>query len=189
MTPRSTCSIAAEHVVEPRWHTRSGSADGTCRSGSFVPEPSRSITQLRRGPLVAHRRGMIKTLLSASAIVFTLCGPALAQPVMVKPVPAPIVTAVPVKLELTVKAGNDTRTHQLVIPEDSCGTVQEKAVDHEDTIRVCSIIRPTGMKLEVDWAVRTGPNEYRSSWGAFVTRGTTLDVGRSGGVRFTLAIK
>ncbi|MDB4962114.1 MAG: hypothetical protein JWP01_2113 [Myxococcales bacterium] len=132
---------------------------------------------------------MIKTLLSASAIVFTLCAPALAQPVAPKPAPAVIVTAVPVKLELTVKVGAETRTHQLVIPEDSCGTVQDKAAAYEDTIRVCTILRPTGMKLEVDWSVRTGPNEYRTSWGAYVTRGTTLDVGRTGAARFTLAIK
>jgi hypothetical protein len=152
--------------------------------------PSYRITQLRRGSLVAHAASMIKTLPSASAIVFTLCAPALAQPAVApKPAPAPLVSAVPIKLDLTVKVGNDTRTHQLVIPEDSCGTVQDKATDHEDTIRVCSIIRPTGMKLEVDWSVRTGSSEYRTNWGAFVTRGTTLEVGRAGGVRFTAVIK
>jgi hypothetical protein len=127
---------------------------------------------------------MIKTLFSASAIVLTLGAPALAQPA-----PAPIVAAKPLELQLTVKAGTSTRTHQLVISEDSCGRVQEKTRDFEDEIHVCSIVKRDGARLEANWKVREKMTEYHVSWTSVVARGGTVEVGRQGDVRFTLAVK
>lgn len=129
---------------------------------------------------------MIKTLFSASAIVLTLCAPALAQPT---PAPAPIVAAKPLELQLTVKAGTATRTHQLVISEDTCGTVQEKTRDFEDEIRVCSVVKRDGVRLEASWKVREKLTEYHVSWTSAVARGGSVEVGHQGGVRFTLAMK
>ena len=126
----------------------------------------------------------MKTLLSSTALVLTLCAPALAQPV-----PAPVVTAPPMKLELTVKVGTATRTHQLVISEDSCGRVQEKTRDFEDEIQVCSVVKREGPRLEASWKVRAKMTEYMVSWTAAVARGGTVETGSADGARFTLAMK
>jgi len=132
---------------------------------------------------------MIKTLVSASALVFTLCAPALAQPAPKPGGPAPIVAEPPMKLELTVKVGTETRTHQLVVSADSCGHVQAKARDFEDDIRVCSVTRRDGAVLEASWKVRAKMNEYLVTWTAAVARGGIVETGSLDGARFTLAVK
>ena len=133
---------------------------------------------------------MIKTLLSASAMVFTLCAPALAQPVPAPgPVaPAPVVAKPPMKIELTVKVGTETRVHQIVVSEDSCGHVQANARTYEDDIRVCSVMNHNGSRLEATWRVRAKMTEYKMSWTAAVARGGTVDTTSADGARFTLAM-
>lgn len=123
---------------------------------------------------------MIKTLLSASAIVFTLCAPALAQPVPAAP---------PMNLELTVRIGTETRVHKLVISEDSCGHVQAKARDFEDDIRVCSVIKRGAPQLDASWKVRDKLTEFQVSYSAVVARGGTVEASSAGGARFTIAMK
>lgn len=130
---------------------------------------------------------MIKTLLSASAIVFTLCAPALAQPVPAPPAPA--VAGPPMKIDLTVKVGTATCVHQIVISDDSCGHVQAKTRDYEDDIRVCSVIKRDGSRLEASWKVRSKLTEYTMSWTAAVAPGGTVDTTSADGARFTLAMK
>ncbi len=125
---------------------------------------------------------MIKTLLSASAIVFTLCAPALAQP-------APVVASPPMKIDLTVKVGTETRVHSIVVSDDSCGHVQAKTRDYEDDIRVCSVLKRDGARLDVSWRVRAKQTEYTMSWMAAVARGGTVDTTSADGARFTLAMK
>ena len=124
---------------------------------------------------------MIKTLLAASAIVFTLCAPALAQAI--------VVASAPMKIELTVKVGTETRVHQIVVSDDSCGHVQVKTKDYEDDIRVCSIMKRDGARLEASWKVRAKLTEYNMSWTAAVARGGTVDTTSADGARFTLAMK
>ncbi len=127
---------------------------------------------------------MIKTLATASALVFILCAPALAQPTP----PAPVAVA-PMKLELTVKVGAETRVHQVVISDDSCGSVQAKARDFEDEIRVCSVNKSSGPRLEASWKIRTKLTEYNVSWTAAVARGGTVEASSADGAKFTLAMK
>ena len=125
---------------------------------------------------------MIKTLLSSSAIVLTLCAPALAQP-------APVVASPPMKIDLTVKVGSETRVHQIVVSDDSCGHVQAKTRDYEDDIHVCSVMKRDGARLEASWKVRAKLTEYNISWTAAVARGGTIETTSADGARFTLAMK
>lgn len=134
----------------------------------------------------------MKTLLSSTALVLTLCAPALAQPAppaKPAPAPAPVVSAPPMKLELTVKVGTETRIHQLVISDDSCGHVQAKARDYEDDIHVCSFLRRDGSRIEASWKVRAKLTEYQISWTAAVAPGGKVETGTIDGARFTLAMK
>ncbi|MBA3455565.1 MAG: hypothetical protein H0T42_20900 [Deltaproteobacteria bacterium] len=126
----------------------------------------------------------MKTLLSASAIVFGLGVPALAQPA-----PAPNGSAPPMKIDLTVKVGTETRVHQIVVSDDSCGSVHAKARDFEDEIRVCSNMKRDGLRLEASWKVRAKTAEYHVSWTAAVARGGTVETSSADGARFTLAVK
>lgn len=132
---------------------------------------------------------MIKSLLSASSIVFTLCAPALAQPAPAPTTaPAPVASP-PMNIDLTVRVGTETRTHRIVISEDSCGHVQAKARDFEDDIRVCSVLKRDGWRLEASWRVRAKVTEYQVSWTAAVAKGGTVETGSLDGARFTLAMK
>ena len=132
---------------------------------------------------------MIKTLFSASAIVFTLCAPAIAQPAPAPtPAPAPVASP-PMNIDLTVRVGTETRTHRIVISDDSCGHVQAKARDFEDDIRVCSVVKRDGSRLEASWKVRAKQTEYQVSWTAAVAKGGTVETGSPDGARFTLAMK
>ena len=132
---------------------------------------------------------MIKTLLSSSALVFILCAPALAQPAARPVAPAPVVASPPMKIDLTVKIGTQTRVHQIVVSDDSCGHVQAKTRDYEDDIRVCSVTKRDGSRLDASWKVRSKLTEYTMSWTAAVARGGTVDTTSADGARFTLAMK
>lgn len=126
---------------------------------------------------------MLKTLASASALVFILCAPALAQPV-----PAPAVAAPPMKVELTVKVGTEKRVHQVVLSDESCGSVHAKSRDFEDEIRVCSVTKQSGTRVEASWKVREKLTEYHVSYTTVVARGGTVDA-LAHGATFTLAMK
>jgi len=130
--------------------------------------------------------GMLQTFASASALVFILCAPALAQPV---PPPAPPVVAAPaMKVELTVKVGTEKRVHQVVLSDESCGTVHAKSRDFEDEIRVCSVSKRTGTRVEASWKVREKLTEYHVTYTAAVAPGGTVDA-FTHGATFTLAMK
>lgn len=129
---------------------------------------------------------MTKTLLVASTLTFLLCAPALANP---QPAPAPRapVAAASVTLSIAVASAGAVRTYDLVIGEQGCGTVQEKTAAYEDELRVCSIVATNGLRLELDGATRARGTEYRSRAEMVLARkGATAQIGRAGGVRFTV---
>lgn len=132
---------------------------------------------------------MTKTLLAASTLTFLLCAPALANP---QPAPAPAparapVAAASVTLSIVVASAGAVRTYDLVIGEHGCGTVQEKTAAYEDELRVCSVVATNGLRLELDAATRARGTEYRSRAEMVLARkGATAQIGRAGGVRFTV---
>lgn len=96
----------------------------------------------------------------------------------------------PLKLQLTVKHTAATRTHQLLLLDQSCGAVKEKSATHEDEIDVCAEAVQGDLRLRVQWFVRQGPSEYRTKWESVVARkGGTIEVGRVGGTRLTLQMQ
>jgi len=122
-------------------------------------------------------------LLATSAVLLTLCAPALAQPSQ----PSPAVQ--PLSVKLTVKAGADTRVHELAIFDHGCGRVEDKAGTYEDDINVCTRPAPSGVHVEVSWKTRNGPTEYRTTSATVMARkNSKFEVGRSGGTRFTLQL-
>jgi hypothetical protein len=121
---------------------------------------------------------MTKTLLSASVLTTLLCGAALANP------PPP---AASVRLTITVTSSAGVRSYDLLIGENGCGTVQEKAASYEDEVRVCSVVASNGLRVELEGKTRAGASEYRSKSEMVLARkGATAQIGRTGGVRFTV---
>jgi hypothetical protein len=167
--PRSTCSTARD---VPFWQ--------------HAPPPRRAIARLHGGPRVARRRRMSKLVVCSTIALVLLAPPAFAQPAPPPPAPPP---ASAIRVALSIKAGPDARTHELVLSDDGCGTVQEKANAYEDNIRVCSRPAANGLRIETDWFTRSGPNEYRSHSEIVLPRkGGTSEIGRSGGVRLALKL-
>ncbi len=142
--------------------------------------------------LLVHRE--MNLAISSSLLVLTLCAPALANPAKVAAPPAPPAAPArhvqqPLQLQLTVAAGAQTRVHDVAVFDSGCNRVDDKGVGYEDEINVCTRPAPHGVFVEVAWRTRNGASEYRTSSGAVVTRkGGRLEVGRSGGTRFTLQL-
>lgn len=136
---------------------------------------------------------MRHTLLCTAATTFYLCGPALADPTAKSPPPSPPSAAGPaqmLRLTLTVKAGAETRTHDLAISDTGCGSLADKASGYEDQIRVCSRPAANGLLIDTDWTTRTGPSEYRTRAELLVARtGGAGEVGRAGGHRLSLVVR
>ena len=96
----------------------------------------------------------------------------------------------PMKFKLSVQQGAATRTHQLLLLDQSCGSVVEKSPSHEDQIDVCADLVQGEIRLRVVWAVRQGPTEYRTKWESLVARkGGLVEVGRVGGTRLKLEVQ
>lgn len=123
------------------------------------------------------------TLLAGSAVLLTLCAPALAQPQPSQP------TVQPLAVKLTVKAGNDSRVHELAVFDHGCGKVEDKSAAYEDEINVCTRPAPSGVQVEVSWRTRNGATEYKTTSSTVMARKhSKFEVGRSGGTRFTLQL-
>lgn len=91
------------------------------------------------------------------------------------------------RLSLTIKVGTDARAHELVISDRGCGTVREKASAYEDDVRLCSVPTPTGVALQIEGMTRTDSTEYRHKSEILIARhGASVEVGRTGGVRFAI---
>ncbi len=109
---------------------------------------------------------------------------AAAQPTPAQPPQPPMQS---VRFSLTVKSGADTRTYELVMSDRGCGTVEEKAAAYADDVRVCSVPAPNGLSLEIEGMTRAGATEYRQRAQVVLARkGGSVEVGRTGGMRFAL---
>src|SRR5262249_6100635 len=123
---------------------------------------------------------MLKLLVSSTVALFMLAAPALADP---QPVPAATV-----KVAVSIKAGPDTRTHDLAISEDGCGYVKEKSTTYEDDIKLCSRPAANGLRIEAEWYTRTGQNEYRNQSVIVMPHKGSAEIGRAGGTRLVLKL-
>jgi hypothetical protein len=94
------------------------------------------------------------------------------------------------RLTLVVKAGAETRTHELAISDIGCGSISDKAAAYEDQIRVCSRTAASGLVIDTEWSTRTGPAEYRTRSEMLVARaGGSGEIGRTGGHRLTVTVR
>ncbi len=126
---------------------------------------------------------MMKTLLSSVMAVALLCGPVLAQPV-----PAQNAPRTPYTFKLAVTDGSDNRIYELVLLDDSCGSVEERQGDRADEIKLCAHAAPQGVRLEAHWKLRSKTLEHAVTYEAVVAKGRTVEVGRANGARFTLTL-
>ncbi|CAN5849233.1 hypothetical protein BH11MYX3_BH11MYX3_07840 [soil metagenome] len=126
---------------------------------------------------------MMKTLISSSLVAALLCGTALAQPAPAQPAPR-----TPYKFKLAVTDGSDSRTYELVLLDDSCGSVEEHQGDRADEIKLCAHASPQGARLEAHWKLRSKTLEHAVNYEAVVAKGKTVEVGRTNGARFTLTL-
>jgi len=135
---------------------------------------------------------MYNTLLSSAISSVVLCGSALADsPTSARPPPPPPTgPSQMLRLTLSVKAGPDTRTHELAISDLGCGTISDKAATYEDQIRICSRPAAGGLLLEADWMTRAGPAEYHTRSELLLARaGGTTEIGRAGGLRLAVTVR
>lgn len=139
----------------------------------------------------------MKLLLVAGSILFLLCGPAaFAAPAPAPttpttptpPTPPPTPTP-PVHVELTVSDGATTRTHELVLPEEGCGSVREKATNRDDKIRICLVRLAGRPKVDIQWYLRVGAKEYETTSITDFARGARFELGRRGAAQLTVVTR
>jgi hypothetical protein len=140
----------------------------------FARARSRTCVVARR--LLVPRR-MTKLLVSSLALVATLCGPALADPVP---------TAM--KFKVTVSDGADLRTYELALLSDSCGSVEDHAGDRIDEVKLCARDAAAGTRLGAHWKLRSKNVEHMIDFEAVVAKGKSVDVGRDKGPRLTVTL-
>lgn len=116
-------------------------------------------------------------------ISFLLCAPAGAQPAARG---ARAVAPGELSLELGVRVGAEHRTYNLAMLEGDCADVKNTGTTYEDSIQVCASPSARGAQLRVSWTLKSGPNQYRSSWATVVAPGGTVEVGQAGGAMLTL---
>ncbi len=127
-------------------------------------------------------------MLVASALGFLLTGSALAQPGSTAPSPVAPAPRTPFKLKLAVTDTNESRSYELVLLDDSCGGVDERAGDRRDEIKICAHPSPLGARLVVGWKLHTKTLDHEVNYEAVVVKGKTVEVGRTNGARFSLSV-
>ncbi len=127
--------------------------------------------------------GMKHTLMSSALALILLGGAALAQPAPAQPGPR-----TPYKFKLAVTDGTDNRVYELVLLDDSCGSVEERAGDRRDEVKVCAHLAPQGARIGVAWKLHTKTLDHEVNYEAVVAKGKTVEVGRTNGARFTLTL-
>lgn len=130
--------------------------------------------------VLLDERGMKHTLIPSALLLF-LAGTALAQPAPPAPTPR-----TPYKLKLAVTDGSDNRVYEIVLVDDACGGVEERAGDRRDEVRVCAHASSQGVRLGVGWKLHTKTLDHEVNYEAVVAKGTPVEVGRTNGARFTL---
>lgn len=126
------------------------------------------------------QRCMLKTLVSTSALLFLLCGPALADPTR-GPTTA-------FDLGFVVSTGAQARYYAIKLVDDTCGSVMHKdSGKTEDTIDVC-VRAGSQVKLEIDWSTRDGQRELRNRSTVIAKRGASFDL-QGGGAKLGVTVK
>ena len=135
-------------------------------------------------------------LASIATLALSLSGAALAGPSPSDKPPPPAPSGADrdpkqmLRLTLVVKAGAETRTHELAISDTGCGSISDKSAAYEDQIRVCSRTAASGLLIDTDWSTRTGPAEYRTRSEMLVARaGGSGEIGRTGGHRLMVTVR
>ena len=123
---------------------------------------------------------MMKLLISSGVVVTLLCGPALAQPA-----PAPRTSYA---FKLAVTDGTDNRIYELVLLDDSCGSVEERSGERVDEIKLCAHTSREGVRLEAHWKLHSKTLDHAVNYEAVVAKGKTVEVGRTNGARFQLTV-
>jgi len=142
------------------------------------PTHARPFVQLRLARRLLVCSAMMKTLLS-SALLSSLAGSAFAQP-------APPPARKPYELELSITDGADNRAYDLVLVDESCGSVEERVGDRKDEVKVCARPSPEGVRLSVTWQLHTKALDHEVSYVAVVAKGKAVSVGRTKGARLVL---
>ncbi len=115
---------------------------------------------------------MTKALL----LVAILCGPALAD-------------SKTTSLGFALTNGQDARHYAMKLAADACGSVQAKAPQQEDEIKVC--LKHEGsvdVRLEIDWMTRRGDQEFRNRSTVVAAAGQSFDLD-SGVAKLTVTLK
>ena len=138
--------------------------------------------------LLTHQHMTQKLL--ASTVITLLCAPALALAAPAGPAsPTSSASATPFQFKLGVQQGADARSYDLTLAQDSCGEVQDRELDRTVSIKLCAVSTAQGTRFETSWELHNKTSDYPTRWQTIVTRGQTVEVGRTNGVRLTLQVK
>jgi hypothetical protein len=122
----------------------------------------------------------MKTFAAAFAILFTLCGPALADS-------GPPARSESFKVRFTLHDAATTRTFDVVVGAASpCASASEKLPDHEVDLHACV---SAGSRLDITWFNRSSSGEYRSSSSLPLVHGTTAELGATNGPRLAVEVQ
>ena len=122
----------------------------------------------------------MKTFATAFAILFTLCGPALADP-------GPAERSDSLKIRFAVRDTSTTRTFDVRVGAGSpCATASEKLPEHEIDLRACV---SGGSRLDIAWFTRSAWGEYRSESSIPFVAGATAELGTANGPRLAVAVQ
>jgi hypothetical protein len=111
-----------------------------------------------------------------------LCGPAIADTAK------PATPATSMKFKVAVTDGTELRTFEITLLPDSCGSVEDRAGDRLDEIKLCPRDAPTGVRLGAMWKLRAKTVEHSVSFEALIAKGKAVDVGREKGARITVTL-
>lgn len=137
-------------------------------------------------------------MLNTMIIALAICGPAIATARPTAPTPArptapppdaPSSAQQPLQVRVTIKVGNDARTHDLAISDNGCNKLEDRTDAYQDEISLCTRPAAQSVYVDIQWKTRTNNTEYKTSSGTVVARkGGKLEVGRVGGARFSLQL-
>jgi hypothetical protein len=124
----------------------------------------------------------MKTLATTVATVFTLCGPALADPQ-----PPPRTAPESLKVRFAQHDPSSSRTFDVRVGADGpCATANEKLPEHEIELRACVA---SGSRLDIMWFTRGAWGEYHSTSSLPFVAGATAELGTAKGPRLTVAVQ
>jgi hypothetical protein len=122
----------------------------------------------------------MKTFAAAFAILFTLCGPALADS-------GPPARSESFKVRFTLHDAATARTFDVQVGAASpCATANEKLPDHEIELKACV---SAGSQLDIMWSSRSARGEYRSTSSLPLAHGATAELGTANGPRLAVEVQ